>query len=334
MDNRFAVLDILKGRNASYTPIWFMRQAGRVLKNYRTLKERYDFLTLCHTPELATEITLMPVKELDVDAAIMFSDILIPLEATGMNVAFSKNMTPVVNHKEDFEFHGFVKPLDFVAQAIGNVKGELKDRPLLGFSGAPFTLACYFYGSKSKDQYALIRKLIYGNAAEKTLDSFEKMVIDYLLIQIRAGVDAVQLFDSWVGVLSEAVYKKFIFPSIKRIAEKITRFVPLIYYAGGSGHLSNILKELPVSCISCDWRTDIVRLASNFRGSVQGNLDPAVMSADFSEVCKNQRLLMDKLSGKPYIINFGHGVLPDTNQDKLKMFVDWVHNQQQKFGQQ
>ncbi len=326
LHNRFAVLDILQGRKASYTPIWFMRQAGRALSGYRQLKEKYDFLTLCHTPELAAKITLMPVKELDVDAAILFSDILIPLEAAGMDVSFSKNMKPVVDCEGSFEFHGFVKPLDFVAQAIDNVKGELKDRPLLGFSGAPFTLACYLSGSNSKDQYALMRKLIYKDEAMKTLDNLEKLVIDYLLIQIRAGVDAVQLFDSWVGVLSEAVYKEVIFPSIKRIAEKITRFVPLIYYAGGSGHLSNIIKELPVSCISCDWRTDIAKLAEEFNGSVQGNLDPAIMSADFETICSNQKLLTDKLSNKPYIINFGHGVLPDTNQDKLKKFVDWSHN--------
>ena len=326
--NRFAVLDILKGRNASYRPVWFMRQAGRILADYRKLKEKYDFLTLCHTPELAAEITLMPVKQLDVDAAILFSDILIPLEASGIGVAFSKDVTPVVDSETGFEFHGFGGSLDFIAKTISNIKGELKDRPLLGFSGAPFTLACYLKGSKSKDQYALMRKLMYGEPI-KELFELEKMVIDYLMFQIRAGVDAVQLFDSWVGVLPADIYRELIFPSIKRIISKIGRFAPIIYYAGGgAAHLSDIISDLRISCISCDWRTDILKVASKFPGAVQGNLDPAIMFTDFSTITKKQGRLLKKLPKDRYIVNFGHGVLPDTDQEQLKRLVDWIHNQE------
>lgn len=325
--NRFAILDILKKRKPAYRPVWFMRQAGRVLADYRRLKEKYDFLTLCHSPELAAEITLMPVKQLDVDAAILFSDILIPLEAAGVDVKFSKDVTPVVDFGSDFEFHGFDGSLDFMAKTISNIKGELKDRPLLGFSGAPFTLACYLRGAKSKDQYALMRKLMYGELS-KELFELEKMIIDYLMFQIRAGVDAVQLFDSWVGVLPADIYRERIFPFVKRIASKIGKFAPVIYYAGGgSSHLSEALSELPADCISCDWRTDIVKFASEFTGSVQGNLDPAIMFADFSTIAKKQGVLLKKLPPEKYIVNFGHGVLPDTDQDKLKRLVDWIHNQ-------
>ncbi len=326
--NRFALLDILKKRKPAYRPVWFMRQAGRVLADYRRLKDRYDFLTLCHSPELATEITLMPVKQLDVDAAILFSDILIPLEAAGVDVKFSKDVTPVVDFGSDFEFHGFGGSLDFMAKTISNIKGELKDRPLLGFSGAPFTLICYLRGANSKNQYAAARKLMYQMPSEEFFE-LEKMIIDYLMFQIRAGVDAVQLFDSWAGVLPADIYRERIFPSVKRIVSKVGRFAPVIYYAGGgSSHLSELLSKLPANCISCDWRTDIVKFASEFTGSVQGNLDPAIMFADFSTITEKQGTLLKELPTDRYIVNFGHGVLPDTDQEKLKRLVDWIHNQQ------
>lgn len=326
MNKKELFINTLKGSIYRQKPVWFMRQAGRFLKKYRILREKYSFLTMCITPELAAETTMLPLKEIDVDAMILFSDILIPLKALGAELLYREGVSPIV---DNLDLNNLVynkqnmESVDFVAKAIKIVKHEISDTALIGFAAAPFTLGCYMFGSGG--DFYKIRSFIY-RSPDRFLDIMRvltQLTIDYLNIQINAGVDAIQIFDSWAGILPSDIYKNFIYPFNEQIAKIISS--PSIYYIKNSAHINDTVSNLDFDCLSVDWRQDINSIYSKSKRCVQGNMDNTVLLAD-KEVLKKEALyIISKTKDIPHIFNLGHGILPQTEEKMAKLLVDLVH---------
>ncbi|WP_022669719.1 uroporphyrinogen decarboxylase [Hippea alviniae] len=318
-------LKTLKGKKTKPTPVWFMRQAGRYLKEYRELKKKYSFLEMCKTPELAAKITLMPLK-LGVDALIIFSDILIPLLSVGAEIEYTEGVQPKLDLQRNFEYKG-LDNIEFLKDAIKIVKDEQSDIPLLGFAASPFTLLCYLFGGA---EFSNIRVFMFSNPEEfKTLmEKTTRLTIDYLNFQLNSGCDAVQLFDSWAGILPANLYKTLVFPYVKEIASNIK--APLIYFVKNSCHINDFLKEIEANCFSIDSRSSLKKIYSSTNKCVQGNLDNAVLLTD-RETIKNETLKVLKETEEiPHIFNLSHGILPNTDPDKVKFLTDLVHNETSK----
>ncbi len=320
-------LNELNGVFQHKKPIWFMRQAGRFLKSYRNLRDKYDFLTMCTTPELATEITIQPLKELDVDAMILFSDILIPLKAVGASLNFKEGVAPYVEGIDIPTINNVKIHLDdiaFVEKTIKNIKSEIKNVPLLGFAGAPFTLGCYMFGSDG--DFYKIRSFLYNNPAGflSVMEGLTRLTIKYLNMQIDSGVDAVQLFDSWAGILPKDIYEHFIYPFNQKIAKSIK--VPSIYYIKNSSHINDIVIKYDFNCLSVDWRQNLVDIYLKSKRCVQGNLDNTLLLTDREHIIKKAREILQSTINIPHIFNLGHGVIPQTDSDVVKSLVDFVHN--------
>lgn len=329
------------GEKVDYTPVWLMRQAGRYLKEYQEVRSKIDFLTLCKTPELAAQVTLQPVDILGVDAAILFSDILIPVEAMGMQLEFSDKKGPVLGEpvRNKSSVDRLVIPdtedsMPFVLETIKMLRHELEKKvPLIGFSGAPFTLATYIIEGGSSKNFTHTKRMMYLNPGlfNLLLDKITHTVIEYLTAQIRAGVHAVQLFDSWAGILSPFDYEETVFPHIRTVIKALKRFdIPVIYFANGCAGLLEIIKKSGADVIGIDWRVDMGRAVKRLgkKVSVQGNLDPGLLFGPKENIAERVQEILEKVSTvRGHIFNLGHGILPETPVENALEMVQAVHRQ-------
>ena len=319
------------------TPVWFMRQAGRYMAEYRALREKHSLLTLCRTPELAVQVTLQPVHALGVDAAILFSDLLLPLAPLGIPFDFATGEGPViekpVRSAADVDALRRFEPresLSMVLEAIRLLRPEL-EVPLIGFAGAPFTLASYAIEGGHSNHYALTKSLMYREPQtwHRFANLLAEVVRDYLLAQVEAGVQAVQVFDSWVGALSAADYREFVLPHVRTIFEGLrSTSVPTIHFGTGTFHLLPLMREAGGDVIGLDWRTPLdegwARVGDGV--AVQGNLDPTLLFAPQERLLARVDDVLRQAKGRlGHVFNLGHGILPGTNVDNVKAVVDHVH---------
>ncbi len=322
------------------TPIWLMRQAGRYMSEYRALRERYSILELIKTPDLATEVTLQPIKAFNLDAAIIFADILTLLESIGLKLEFVKGDGPVIHNPirtaaevEALAVRPAEETLGFTLQAIKQVKNELTGRvPLIGFSGAPFTLASYAIEGGASRNYIMAKSLMYERTEvwHSLMEKLAAAVGDYLRAQAAAGAQVLQLFDSWVGALSPADYQEYVLPHSSRAIEIATseRNVPLIHFGTGTAGLLPLLKAAGGDVIGVDWRIDLAAVWNQLGDdvAVQGNLDPVILFAPMPEIKKQAARILDDVKGKPgHIFNLGHGILQHTPVEHVAALVDFVH---------
>jgi uroporphyrinogen decarboxylase len=320
------------------TPIWLMRQAGRYLPEYRALRERFGFLELCRTPAAAAEVTLQPVERLGVDAAILFADILLLLEPLGVGLEFAKGEGPVIHRPVRTPAAVAALPaidveaaVPFVFETVRLVRRALDGRvPLVGFAGAPFTVASYLVeGGPSRD-YLHTKRLMYEapEAWHRLLGLLADATARYLNGQIAAGAQAVQLFDSWVGVLAPADYRAYVLPHTRALVKALDPSAPVIHFGTGTAGLLPLLREAGGDVIGLDWRVD---LDAGWRAvghdvAVQGNLDPAVLLGPPALIRARARDVLDRAGGRPgHIFNLGHGVHQHTPPDHVRVLVDFVH---------
>jgi uroporphyrinogen decarboxylase len=325
-----------RGGRPPYTPVWFMRQAGRALPEYRALREGRTMLDSCMTPDLVTEITLQPVRRLGVDAAILFSDIVVPLKAIGVDLEIQPGVGPVVavpfrGDADLARLRAFEPDTDapYVAEAIGQLVAEL-DVPLIGFAGAPFTLASYLVEGGPSKSHARTKALMYAEPAvwARLLDRLADITLAFLRAQVRAGAAAVQLFDSWAGALSSEDYVRYVLPASRRIFDGLADLgVPRLHFGVGTGELLAHMGDAGADVVGVDWRVPLDEAAKRVPGKpLQGNLDPAVLLAPAHVVDARTVAVLDSATALPgHIFNLGHGVLPETDPDMLKRVVDLVH---------
>ncbi|GAB4034019.1 uroporphyrinogen decarboxylase [Spirosoma gilvum] len=339
------LLRTARGELTERVPVWMMRQAGRVLPEYRAVREQAgSFITLAKTPELAAEVTIQPVDAFDVDAAIIFSDILVIPEAMGLPYEMIESRGPVfpetVRTMDDLKrirVADAESDLGYVLDAIKLTKKELNGRvPLIGFAGAPFTIFCYMTEGKGSKTFSIAKKLLYTDPdfAHALLQQITDSTIGYLQAQIRAGADLVQIFDSWAGILSPEQYRTFSLPYIKQICDLITgapdrgtpdRDVPITVFAKGAYFARQEIGQLSCDVVGLDWNMDPHESRQLIPDRVlQGNLDPCVLYADFAQIRAEVKRMFDGFGHQHYIANLGHGIYPDTDRDKARCFVDSV----------
>lgn len=319
------------------TPVWMMRQAGRYLPEYREVRKRSDFLTMCRTPELAAEVTLQPIRRFGFDAAVIFSDILIPLEPLGFGVVFGEkgpSIAKPVRNQGDVPQHipdDFEDRVAFVYRSIEMVRDELPANvPVIGFAGAPFTLASYLIEGGGSKSYAETKTFFYHQpqAAHRLLELLADTVARHLLNQVRAGARAVQLFDSWAGCLNEDEHRIWALPYVKRVMDALAQVnVPRILFTLNAAHLYGALTEVNVEGLGIDWRTPIGQAFDLFgdRFALQGNLDPTVLLGQPEQVVAETRKVLGSVAGRAgHIMNLGHGVLPPTPVANVETFVRTV----------
>jgi uroporphyrinogen decarboxylase len=324
------------------TPVWMMCQAGRFLATYRALRKKADFLTMCKTPELAAEATMLPINELGVDAAILFSDILIPVEAMGMELDFTP--APVfpdpIRSRSQVDALGIPDPeesVPYVLEAIRILRRELEGRvPLIGFSGAPFTLATYMIEGGGSKNFIEIKKMIYQepDLFASLMDKITETDIRYLNAQIAAGAQAVQVFDTWGGILTPDDYETYALPYTKRVINGLNRDgVPVIHYVGTGSNLLSLIKEAGSDVVGIDWRIHIDE-ARKILGpdiAVQGNFDPTALFAPIPEIQRRVKDILERAGSAPgHIFNLGHGILPPTPEDHAKALIEAVQTYSRK----
>ncbi len=332
-----AFLAACRCQRAPHRPIWIMRQAGRYLPEYRALRAKVDFETLTRTPELAAEVTLQPLRRFPLDAAILFSDIMTPLQGMGVQLSFEP--APVVRSpiRSDEQIEALpalnaARDVPFVLESIRLIRaGAPRDVPLIGFAGAPFTLLCYLVCGRPSKEFAAARTFLYAQplAAERLLSRLADAMAEYLAAQAGAGAQALMLFESWAGLLAPREYARFALPAVRRTAARLRKLgVPLIYYLNQGATLMPSVAELDVDVIGVDWRSDLsqVRALLGPGKAVQGNLDPAALFAPAAELERHTRAVLDEAGAAPgHIFNLGHGIWPDTDPDAVARLVDYVH---------
>lgn len=335
------LLNVIEGKEVKNIPVWIMRQAGRYLPPYRKLREKYDFLTLCQTPELAAEVTLQPVGVLDVDAAILFSDILIPCLSMGFKVQFVEEKGPVFqNSVKTLEDINNLNPrysskeLESLSQTIKIINRQLSpEKTLIGFTAAPFSLACYLVEGGSSKNFLQVKSLFYSKprAYRLLMEKVSDILLVYLKTQAEAGVEVLQLFDTWGGILSPSDFEKYVLPFLNKLISEVKKeySLPFIYFMKGSGGFLTLLKQLPVEVISIDWTIDLGEASKLLedRFILQGNLDPAVLLSRKEIIReKTAEILKKGKKVKGHIFNLGHGILPSTPVDHARCLVETVHN--------
>lgn len=331
------LLNALTGRPVDTTPIWIMRQAGRYLPEYRATRARAgDFLTLCKTPELACEVTLQPIDRLGVDAAILFSDILIPLEGMGIPISFPEEGPRLQPIRDESGVKALRIPdgeseFGYVTSAIRMIRRALDGKvPLIGFAGAPFTMLTYVVEGKTGKQFAETKKLLYtaSSVAHLLLEKLTQTISNFLAAQIRAGAQVVQLFDSWVGQLGPDDFVTFAAPYVERIVSTLKPLgVPIIYFANDGGSLLANASKLGADALGVDWRTplDEARARTGSNITLQGNLDPCALFAPVDEIERRSLEVLRRAGGTRHVFNLGHGILPETPPDHAIALVDIVH---------
>ena len=325
-----------KGEKVERTPVWLMRQAGRILPEYRKIRNSLSgFKELVETPQLAAEVTIQPVDILDVDAAIIFSDILVVPEAMGLAYTMIEKKGPffekTISTQADLE--NLVIPdvndrLGYVSEAIKITKKELSGRvPLIGFAGAPWTIFAYMIEGQGSKTFSQAKKLLYTNPklSHKLLDMITATTIKYLKLQIQSGADLIQVFDSWAGILTAEQYTEFGMKYVSRICDAINE-VPVTVFSKGAYFALNEMKNLKCNTIGLDWNMNIEQAIKTFGNSktLQGNLDPCVLYSDFNSITKITKEMLNRFANTRHIANLGHGVYPDINPDNVKCFIDAV----------
>ncbi|MDA8211985.1 MAG: uroporphyrinogen decarboxylase [Clostridia bacterium] len=321
------------------TPVWLMRQAGRYMKEYMEIRNKHSFLTMCKTPELAAEVTLQPVNKLGVDAAILFADILLPLEGMGIDLEFAKNEGPVIHNpvrtKADVDKIRVIEAEEatpYVMEAVRLCRKELEGRvPLIGFSGAPFTLASYMIEGSGSKTYINCKQMMWQapEVWHALLNKIDEVIVRYLKAQIKAGAQAVQVFDSWVGTLSPRDYEEFVLPHSKYVMDNLKgEGVPVIHFANNSSTLLELVKKAGGDVIGLDWRINIDEAWKRlgYDVAVQGNLDPIALFAPPEKIGEMVKEILDRVGNRPgHIFNLGHGIQKETSVEHVIALVEAVH---------
>jgi len=322
-----------RGEAVSRVPVWMMRQAGRYLPEYREIRAKHAFLEVCKTPDLAAEVSLQPFRRLGVDAVIVFSDILIPAEAMGLQLEIGDagpNLPSPVRSQADVDKLKIFDPeaeTGFLPEAVRRiVKSVGPEVPVLGFAGAPWTLACYMVEGKTKEGFATVKRFLYHEpkACRALLHRIAQAMIPYLKAQIAAGATAVQLFDTWCGELNAQDYEDFALPAVQEIISAIGGSVPVIYYTKASQHLLPAVARSGATVLSVDWRVDLgdIRRLLGPRIVLQGNVDPAVLLGPPQKIRDVTLATIGSLWGRGHILNLGHGILQQTPVENAKLFID------------
>jgi uroporphyrinogen decarboxylase len=329
------LLRAYRGQSVERAPVWFMRQAGRSLPEYRAIRERADLFEICRRPELAAEVTLLPVRRLGVDAAILFSDITLPLAAAGVDLEIVRGVGPVIaepiRSAADLErLRPFEPAADapYVAEAVRLAVAEL-DVPLIGFAGGPFTLASYLIEGGPSKAHARTRQMMYGEPLlwRRLLDALADVAIASLRAQVAAGAEAVQVFESWAGALSPDGYREFVLPAARRVFDGIADLgVPRVHFGVGTGELLPSMAAAGADVVGVDWHLSLAAARRRLGGEVpvQGNLDPAVCLAPWEVVARHVDAVLAAGGGRGHVLNLGHGVLPETSPDTLRRIVEHV----------
>ena len=334
------ILQALKGETLERPPVWMMRQAGRYLPDFMKLKEKYDFFTRCQTPELVTEITLMPIDQVGVDAAIIFSDILVVLQAMNIEVEMRDGIGPYIpqpiNSKAaldqvtlpDVEEH-----LGYVFEAVRMTKSALNDRvPLIGFAGAPWTLLCYAVQGQGSKNFDRAKAFCFQEPemAKELLQRITTTTIAYLREKVKAGADVIQLFDSWGGLLSPDDYQEFSWPYLQQIVDALSGSVPVIVFGKGCWFALQEMTKSGASALGIDWTCSArnARYLSGGQITLQGNFDPSRLLSPIHEIKTQVKQMINAFGKDRYIVNLGHGILPNIPVDHAKAFVDAVKEYQ------
>lgn len=323
-----------------YTPIWLMRQAGRYQKEYMKIKEKYSIIDISTIPEVSAEVTLLPIQQFDLDAAIIFSDILIPLGPMGISFEYKKGYGPLIHNPiksvADVEKLKLIDPseaLTFTGKALQLLKKEL-NVPCIGFVGAPFTLASYMIEGGPSKNYEKMKAFMYNQSKDwhKLMDKLATVMANYLNFQIESGAMAVQVFDSWVGALDRDDYTEYVLPHMKKITAIVKEknpSTPFISFGVNSSHLLDLIKTTGPDVIGIDWKTNLAQAWENlnYETAIQGNLDPTALFAKWDIIEKKTKKILDTVKGKPgHIFNLGHGILPGTPVENVKNLCAFVHN--------
>jgi len=332
------LLDACARRPVDATPVWLMRQAGRYLPEYRAIREKLSFVEMCMRSDVAAEVTLQPLRRFELDAAIIFADILLPLEPMGIGFHFTPEDGPVIDRpvRSAADLEGVhtidaASDLAYVMESLKLVRKEIDGRQtLIGFSGAPFTLASYIVEGGHSRNYLHVKKLMYEDPATfgRLMTLISDVVVDYLLAQIAAGAQVVQLFDSWVGWLGPYDYEHLVLPHVKRVVEQVKgKGAPVIYFGNGASGMLHHVATVPSDVIGVDWRIDIDRAWAQLGDvAVQGNLDPITLLGPPRAIEERVVDVMKRVGGRPgHIFNLGHGLVPQVPPDNVKYLVDAVH---------
>lgn len=338
MSGRARFLAAANRQPVDATPVWFMRQAGRSLPEYRRLRERHAFLDVAKTPELCVQATKMPVHRLGVDAAVLFADIMLPLDGMGVEFAIEPNVGPVIANPirtamdiEALQVIDADEATPYLFEALRMLRSELgESAALLGFAGAPFTLACYLVDGKATREYPKTKALMFGEPElwHRLMETLTGVTVRYLKAQIAAGAEAVQLFDSWLGLLGPLEYEAMVLPYTTKIFQSLHGLAPAIHFSTGTTSLLPLIASSAADIVSVDWRLpldDAWRSIGHTRG-IQGNLDPTILLAGERAVESGARDVLKRAGGRPgHIFNLGHGIFPQTAPESLERLVDWVH---------
>ncbi|KML12144.1 uroporphyrinogen decarboxylase [Bacillus safensis] len=331
-------LKACKGEKTDHVPVWYMRQAGRSQPEYRALKEKYGLFEITHQPELCAYVTRLPVEQYGVDAAILYKDIMTPLPAIGVDVEIKNGIGPVIDvpirSKADIERLGELHPeedLPYVLDTIQLLTKEQLNVPLIGFAGAPFTMASYMIEGGPSKNYHKTKALMYSDpeAWMLLMNKLADMSITYIRAQVKAGVSAFQIFDSWVGALNAADYRTFIKPVMQRIFTELkSENVPMIMYGVGASHLAKDWHDLPLDVVGLDWRMSVDEARKEgLTKTLQGNLDPTILLAPWEVIEERAKDILDQgMKSDHFIFNLGHGVFPDVSPDTLKKLTDFIHD--------
>ncbi len=339
MSGKERMLAACRRRPVDATPVWFMRQAGRCLPEYRELKDKHGLMTLFKTPELSARISLMPVEQLQVDAAVMYADIMLPLDGMGVPFHIEPEVGPVIHSpvrtQADVDAIRVIEAEEatpYVFEMLRMLRNELSESAaVVGFSGAPFVLACYMIEGRPSRDYAQAKALMLGSPAlwHQLMDKVTQVVVRYLRRQVEAGIQVAQLFDSWVGMLSPQQYEQFALPYSRRVFAEIKDLgVPTIHFGTSNASLLELMASAGSDIVGVDWRVPLddawARIGHDH--GIQGNLDPATMLAPFDVVREGARDVLRRAGGRPgHIFNLGHGVLPETDPEDLARLVELVH---------
>ncbi len=326
-----------RGERTDYVPVWYMRQAGRSQPEYRKIKEKYSLFEITHQPELCAYVTRLPVENYGVDAAILYKDIMTPLPALGVDVEIKSGIGPVIDNPirsfADVEKLGELNPeqdIPYVLETIKLLTTEQLNVPLIGFSGAPFTLSSYMIEGGPSKNYTKTKAFMYAEpkAWFALMDKLADMIIIYIKSQVKAGAKAIQLFDSWVGALNVQDYRFYIKPVMERIFLELRKEnVPLIMFGVGASHLANEWHDLPIDVVGLDWRMSINEAREKgMTKSLQGNLDPSILLSPWHVIEERTKEILDQgMKNNGYIFNLGHGVFPSVDPDVLKRLTAFVH---------
>jgi uroporphyrinogen decarboxylase len=331
-------LRAIRKEKIDHVPVWYMRQAGRYQASYRKIKEKYSLMQICEIPELCAEVTLSPVRDHNVDAAILYSDIMIPVKPMGVDVDIVAGIGPVIDNPirelSDVEKLRPIQPEEDLPKTMETIRILRKELnvPLIGFAGAPFTLASYMVEGRPSREYHKTKRMMYAapDVWFALMDKLGDMIITYMKAQVAAGAQAIQIFDSWIGALSPGDYERYVFPTMKRIFEGLREVpVPKIYFGVNTGHLLTLWKELPIDVVGVDWRVPL-NIAGERTGNkfaLQGNLDPVYLLAPFEVLQEEVKRILDLGLAHEggYVFNLGHGLFPEAPEEVVTRLTEFIH---------